>query len=190
MIGLIQKVLCDVVEARKGPEAVKAMLVSAGIPPDRQFRIHEDYPQEETSRLIAAAPAALGVSAGELMDIYADDFIKLALKMFPRWFQMAKNSREFIEIQPTIHNTFSSSVADPVQKKAVNDKHRIERRGDTIVTAYRSPHRLCALYRSLAHRVARHYGDRIEIEETRCMHRGDDACEMHLRWLSMGNPGA
>jgi len=78
-------------------------------------------------------------------------------------------------------------VRDPDSRKAVVDKFRIERFDDKIVTHYRSPNKLCSLYKALARWMFSHYGDEALIEETKCMHRGDEECEIHVIWRNLKN---
>ncbi len=186
MVGLIQKLLLDMVEARAGAQAVAEVRRRAGVPPDRVFRISEPYPDEEWRRLLRAACDVLSCGEEEALDAFAEVFGRDALSRFPRWFAMSKSSREFLERQVTIHNVFASGVRDAEARRAVVDKFRIEKHEREIVTHYRSPNRLCALYKSLARWMFRHYGDEATIDEPRCMHRGDDECEIHVTWTRIG----
>lgn len=185
MVGLIQKVLLDLVQEKGGVAAASAVLVRAGVPPDRTFRIGEVYSDEEWKRLLRATCEILHYSEAEVMDAYADVFGRDALSRYPKWFEMSANSREFLERQVTIHNVFASGVRDPEARKAVVDKFRIEKHNGEIVTHYRSPNRLCSLYKSLARWMFRHYGDEATIEEPKCMLRGDDECELHVIWTKL-----
>jgi hypothetical protein len=185
MVGLIQKVLLDLVEEKAGIEAVSAVRLSAGVPPDRVFRIGEVYSDDEWQRLLRAACDVLRCNETEAMDAYAEVFGRDALSRFPKWFEMSANSREFLERQIVIHNVFASGVRDPEARKAVVDKFRIETHKDRIVTHYRSPNRLCSLYKSLARWMFRHYGDDAVVEEHKCMDRGDDECEIHVIWKEL-----
>jgi hypothetical protein len=186
VIGLIHKILFDLVEQRCGPEAVTRVKERAGVPPDRVFRLGEPYPDDEWQRLLVAACEVLGLDEEQALEAYADVFGRDALVRFAKWFEMSKSSRDFLERQITIHNVFASGVRDPEARRAVVDKFHIERREDEIVTHYRSPNKLCTLYRSLARWMIRHYGDEASIEETRCMRRGDEECEIHVRWQGKG----
>src|SRR5215510_2324015 len=182
MIGLIQKILLDLVEEKAGPEAVTTVKRAAGVPLDRIFRIGEVYSDTEWQNLLSATCGILGADEDQVMELYADVFGRDALIRFSKWFEMSANSREFLERQITIHNVFASGVLDPASRKAVVDKFRIERFDDKIVTHYRSPNKLCSLYKALARWMFNHYGDQAAIEETKCMHRGDDECEIHVIW--------
>jgi hypothetical protein len=186
MVGLIQKLLLDLVEEQAGAEAVSEVRRRADVPPDRVFRISETYSDEEWRRLFRAACEVLGSNEEQVLEAYAEAFGRDALSRFPRWFEMSKSSREFLERQATIHNVFASGLRDPAARKAVADKFRIERREREIVTHYHSPNRLCPLYKSLARWMFRHYGDEATIEEPKCMLRGDDECELHVVWTRMG----
>jgi hypothetical protein len=185
MIGLIQKLLLDLVEEKAGPEAVTAVKRAAGVPLDRVFRIGEVYSDTEWQNLLSAACRVLGANEDQVMELYADVFGRDALVRFSRWFEMSANSREFLERQITIHNVFASGVVDPNKRKAVVDKFRIETFDDKIVTHYRSPNKLCSLYKALARWMFSHYADEAVIEETKCMHRGDEECEIHVIWKNL-----
>jgi hypothetical protein len=185
MIGLIQKILLDLVEEKAGPEAVTAVRTAAGVPQDRIFRLGEVYSDTEWQNLLSASCRVLGANEDQLMELYADVFGRDALIRFSRWFEMSANSREFLERQITIHNVFASGVVDPNMRKAVVDKFRIETFDEKIVTHYRSPNKLCSLYKALARWMFSHYEDEAVIEETKCMHRGDEECEIHVIWKKL-----
>ena len=45
-----------------------------------------------------------------------------------------------------------------------------------VLVSYTSERRLCRLLDGLVHGTAAHYGERIELDELQCMHRGDAGC--------------
>lgn len=182
MVGLILKVLCDVVEEAGGPEASAEMRRRAGIPEDRRYRLDTVYADEEWQRLLRAAGEVLGMSQDDLEIAYADYFGRDAFRRWPVWFSMSANAREFLERQQTIHNTFATGVSNPEARREIEDKFRLEKLDDEIVTHYRSPNQLCGLYRALARWVLEHYREHASIEDTRCTKRGDPECEIHIRW--------
>ena len=182
MIGLIQKVLLDLVEKAGGREAVLEVKRRAEVPADKSFRLDVAYSDDEFRRLFAATCDVLRVTPQQACVAYADAFGRDALVRFPAWFAMCKTGRQFLEKQPLIHNAFATGLADPAARKAVTDKFQVTSLGDELVTRYRSPNRLCALYKALAQWMLDHYGDRATIDEPRCLLRGDDECEIRLRW--------
>ena len=176
MLGYPLKLLLNAIERRHGSEAASQMLAEAGIPRDRIYRLNEPYDDSEATRLTAAALERIS-----LEDI-AEAFFADTLVRFPTWFEMCKTSREFLEMQPVIHNTFAHGLQRPEERDAVRDKFRLEKLTDELVVHYRSPHRLCDMYRAIAQHVFQHYGDTATIEEPKCMKRGDGECELRIRW--------
>jgi hypothetical protein len=176
VLGYPLKLLLNVIEKHHGREAVVQTLAEAGLPMDRVFRLNEPYADNEVQRLMAAASQRIS-----LEDI-AEEFFSDSLVRFPTWFEMCKTSREFLEMQPEIHNTFAHGLQRPEERKAVRDKFRLEKLADELVVHYRSPNRLCDMYKAIAQRVFRHYQDQATINEPRCMKRGDVECELRIRW--------
>src|SRR5262249_13011973 len=132
MIGLIQKLLLDLVEEKAGLQAVADVKRSAGVPADRIFRLGEVYSDTEWQNLLSATCRVLDANEDQVMELYADVFGRDALTRFSKWFEMSADSREFLERQITIHNVFASGVRDPDSRKAVVDKFRIETFDDKI----------------------------------------------------------
>ena len=176
MLGYPLKLLLNAIERIHGPEAVVQTLVEAGLPADRVYRLNEPYADSEAHRLHAAA-----IKRITLEDI-ATAFFEDTIVRFPTWFEMCRSSREFLEMQPQIHNTFAVGLQRPEERDAVRDKFRLEKLDDQLIVHYRSPNRLCDMYKAIAQNVFKHYRDTATINETRCMHRGDTECELRIRW--------
>lgn len=184
MLGYPFRPLLQAIEAKGGAAAVAEAKRRAGVPPDRVYRMSETYGDEECQRLLAAAGEVLGLGVEETCDLWAAAFLEDTQKRFPAWYRMCADSRALLEYHPEIHNGFAASLKDPEASRAVTDKFRLEKLEQELIVHYRSPNRLCALYRALARRVVALYGDEASIEEARCLHRGDAECEIHIRWLS------
>ena len=140
------------------------------------------YADEECQRLFVAAGDVLALSGEEICDLWAEAFMKDTQKRFPAWYEMCADARALLECHPEIHAGFAASLPDPDASQVVTSKFRIEKLERELIVHYRSPNRLCMLYRALARRVIAHYGDEASIEETRCLHRGDDECEFRIQW--------
>jgi predicted hydrocarbon binding protein len=176
VLGYPLKLLLNEIERRHGHEAVVETLAEAGLPTDRVYRLNEPYADSEAQRLTAAASQRLSVE-----DI-AETFFRETLVRFPTWFEMCKTSRELLELQPEIHNTFAVGLQRPEERDAVRDKFRLEKLENELVVHYRSPNRMCDMYKAIARRVFEHYHDDATINETSCMKRGDSECELRIRW--------
>jgi hypothetical protein len=182
MVGLIFKVLIDLVKTAGGDDAVNKIKLKAEVPPDREYMLNAVYDDAEWRRLVGATCEVLGITAEQAEQAYADFFFKDALARWRMWFQMSKNSREFLLRQPAIHNSLASGVNEEAQRNAIADKFHIEATEGGIVTHYRSGNGHCGLYKALARCIIKHYGDEATIEERRCARRGAEECEIHVQW--------
>jgi hypothetical protein len=176
VLGYPLKLVLNFIEARHGREEVVQILTEAGLPADRAYRLNEPYADAEAQRLSAAAFQRIS------MEDIAEFFFNDTLTRFPTWFEMCKTSREFLEMQPVIHNTFAHGLQRPEDRDAVRDKFRLEKLDDELVVHYRSPNRLCDMYKAIARHVFKHYGDQGTIDEPRCLRHGDPECELRIRW--------
>jgi hypothetical protein len=183
MIGLIPRVLCRMVAGAGGEESLLRVKQAAGVPPDLVFRMNEPCPDEQWQRLFRASCEVLEVTPIHAEHLFAKTFLAFALEQFPKWFEMCHSAREFLEFQPTLHNSFATGLQDPQARFEVKDKFRISTSAERIVVHYRSPNQLCGLYMPLAHLVIQHYGDLATVREADCMKRGDDECVIIVHWF-------
>ena len=176
MLGYPLKILLSAIEKRFGQDAVLETLKEAGLPADRTYRLHESYDDGEARRLSTAALQRLTVE--DVAQAFFDD----TLLRFPAWYAMCKTSRAFLEMQPEIHNTFGVGLQRPEDRDAVRTKFRLEKFEDELVVHYRSANRMCEIYKSIAQRVFQHYRETATLDERKCMNRGDEECELRIRW--------
>ena len=186
MVGLIPNLLLKLVEANGGAAAVAAVKDRAEIPSERTYPFTCFCEEEEWQRLFAASCDVLQLSRDEAEQVFASFFCQDVLVRWPAWFEMASGAREFLLRQPEIHNSFRTSLSDPAQRDAVSQKFHISEADGELVTRYSSPNGLCAFYKSAALWIIDHYGERATIEEPLCTKRGDDYCEIHIRWPQNG----
>ncbi|MCA9253415.1 MAG: heme NO-binding domain-containing protein [Phycisphaerae bacterium] len=182
MVGLIHKILFNMLESTAEPEVALEIRRRAEVPADKEFHINEVYDDEEWQRLFAATISVLNLTQEQVEEVYAEHFIKDGQERWPVWFTMAKTAREFLIRQPKIHNGFATSQQDPVLRSAIDDKFHVEERDDELVVHYQSPNKLCGLYKSLATKVLNLYQEDAQVDEACCMKQGSPECEIHIRW--------
>lgn len=185
MIGLIPRIWMMTLQQQADESTLQAILAEAGIPSDRQFALDLPYDDAELLRLIHASAQILRKEVGALIEDFSQNFIDDAVRRWPVWFEMAPDARSFLERQPRIHDSFSRSLQDAASGDVHHKppKFRITEVLDGLLVEYRSENKLCSLYKSLAGAVLRHYKDTTgRIEESVCMHRGHDHCEIRVTW--------
>lgn len=183
MIGIIQRILLDLLEETGGEALRHAVMDRADVPRDRNYRIDQNYPDDECLRLIHSAVTETGLSEDQINALYATAFLKEARNLFPQFFNMASSSEEFLLRQATIHGVIASGLKKPEERQVVKDKFSARRIEPGFVEiTYRSPNQLCGLFRALAHEVAGLYGESLTVDCADCMKRGDPACRFELRW--------
>ncbi|MEC7546968.1 MAG: heme NO-binding domain-containing protein [Pseudomonadota bacterium] len=180
MIGIIQKVLIDLLHDTGGEELVANVLSEAGVPADVTYRIDQNYSDDEFNRLLSASAVITGLSVGELSALYAKAFLNRAKVLFPRFFEMSSSSEEFLMRQATIHAVMASGLKTQDERKAVTDKFSAERiRPGFVRVTYRSANKLKDLYIALAHEVAAIYDEKIQVQ---CDETGENEYCFELKW--------
>lgn len=172
----------DWVASASDAETALEIRLRAGCPPELEFRINEVYDDELWRKLVIASADALKYSTDRLEEEYARYFLRDAQERWPAWFKMSRTAREFLERHPAVHNNFADGVRDAKSRERIKDKFRIEKLDDKIVTHYHSPNRHCHFYISLAREVLQLYGEEANIEQPRCVKRGDPECEIWISW--------
>lgn len=186
MVGLMQKLLFNMIRSMSGEETLATIKQQAGLPPTQEYQMNNVYSDEEWRRLLNVAFNVLGLNTEQGDELFAAYFLKDTIQRFPTWFSMSKNSYEFLSIQPTIHNCFATSVLDKASREAINDKFKIDQLPNQLITHYRSPNQHCTLYKNLAREVIRYYQDEAFIDEKICMKHGAAECEIHINWTKLG----
>ncbi|NCP65708.1 MAG: heme NO-binding protein [Paraglaciecola sp.] len=188
MIGIIQKVLVDLLVNTGGTELKQAVFARAGVPLDRNFRIDQNYPDDECLRLIHAAVAETGLPAQQIYTLYAKAFLQEAKSLFPRFFEISTSSEAFLMRQATIHAVMASGLQHSVDRKKVTDKFSATQLAPgSIQIEYRSANLLCGIFKALAHELAGFYNESLTVSCARCVKRGDGECCFVLQWPYAAN---
>ena len=184
MLGLIPAVMMKMLREEGGQQAYKKVCEAARVAPIDQYRLDKEYGDREVVRMFEAAEAVLGMARPQLMDAYAQAFLRDALVRFPVFFKMAKNSREFLERQPGIHCCMASAVADKRRREEIIERFEIEHHRSGIIAYYRSHNRMAALYVSLAKAIVEYYEDEATITPLDDLAAHD--CRIRIDWQRLG----
>jgi len=186
MIGMVHNMLFGWIEGKSGNKAVNEIKRKAGIPLHTDFRMDTSYSDVTWQKIVVATVETLNIQPGELEKDFMDFFLKASVKRFPAWWEMAKNSYDFILQQPKIHNGFATSLMDSEERKKVTEKFKIEALKNKLITYYRSDNGLCNLYIQGVHWVVNYYNDAATVQEEKCTKKGNPYCEIHIEWDKLG----
>lgn len=184
MKGIIFNLAEEVVTASYGEEAWDALLEATGL--DGAYTAVGSYPDQQLLDLIAAASAALERPPEQITSDIGRDAIPLMAQRYPEFFQGHRNAQSFVL---TVNEVIHTEVAK-LYPEADVPTFGLERTADDVLAlVYRSPRQLCALAVGFVTGAARFYGQRVEITQPSCMHRGDDHCLIRCTFSSAAPPG-
>jgi hypothetical protein len=182
MIGVINSLLFDYIEARHGAAKLTELKAHLSLPANYTFRLDTYYGDDDWRDVYGKAIAFF---SGD-RDAFEWDFGYFCgdalAGQFPTFVKGCTCARDLIVRQPKIHNAIGNSINDPSKRQIINQKFTLEERDDKIVMHYVSPNQLCGFYRSLATWAGEKFGENLIIHEPHCMRKGDAECEIHLHY--------
>ena len=175
MHGLIFASFRDYLLTEHGSDVANVVL--AGEP---QYTLSEAYPDEQFLALFERACQRTELPAEQMLfDFGVFTAATTFARLYSVLFKMSPTARAFLlTVETPIHDTVRVALPDarPPQL-AVTDLGE-----DGLEIVYTSPRRICAMLRGLVEGTGRVYDERLEIEEPECMHRGDPACRVVVRF--------
>jgi hypothetical protein len=173
--GLIFASLRDYLHTEHG--AGVAQEVTAGEP---QYTLSEAYPDEQFLALLGRACEQTGLDRETLLfDFGVFTAATTFARLYSVLFRLSPTARDFLlTVETPIHDTVRVSMPDarPPQLELTD----LGEEGLQIL--YTSHRRVCAMLRGLVEGTGRIYEERLEVEEPECMHRGDPACRVLIRF--------
>lgn len=178
MHGTIFVELEKFVTAQFGDGAWAKLKAEAGVGAGRSYRQRFIYPDEELVALVQAGSKITNIPLPALLESYGEFIAPDLLAMYPNAIDPSWRTLDVIEhTEESIHTVIRVDHAG-----ATPPYLRAERRApNEVAVTYTSPRKLCAVGRGISRGIARHYGESIDIEDIRCMNRGDEDCLLVVR---------
>jgi hypothetical protein len=151
------------------PDATEAVWRDA-----RDYREDEAYSDDEFGALVEAAAAAASVSRRDILLGFGGFTAQHVFRaMAPDFYEESGGTRQFLlDVELRIHRTLTQTIPD-----AAPPRLQVLPLGTGGVSiTYTSDRGLCELLEGLVAGTAEHYGERFEIDQPICVHRGDEAC--------------
>lgn len=175
MKGIIFNVLEEVVVAAHGDATWDALLDAAAC--DGVYTSLGSYPDDQMSRLVAAASDALGIPQADVVRWFGREAIPRFAVRYPAFFTAHASTRSFVMslntiIHPEVRKIYTGAQCPEFDFQNAED--------GALLLGYHSPRKLCALAHGFIEGVADQYHEQVEVEHLDCMHRGDPRCLMRM----------
>ena len=177
MKGIVFNLLEEAVSNAYGDAAWDRLLDAAGL--EGAYTSLGSYDDAEIAALVRTAAAALQIPEDTVLRWFGRRAMPMLARRYPMFFDSHADVRSFLlSLNDIIH---------PEVGKLYPGARTPEFDFDTSVAGvlkigYASPRRLCALADGFLHGAATHFGERIEVDQHECMHRGDARCVFHVRF--------
>lgn len=180
MHGIIMVQFRRFVNDRFGAGSWERVQETAGLA-GRSYVAVEAYPDEDLSRLVAAARQVSKTPSDELLESFGEAMVPGLIESYGGHLDPGWTTLDVIfHTEATIH-----SVVRQLSPGSSPPPLRATRTSATEVrVSYVSPRRLCAVARGICRGLGGHFGETIEIEEPTCMLRGGRTCEIIVRRTS------
>ncbi|HXE73524.1 MAG TPA: heme NO-binding domain-containing protein [Candidatus Nitrosotenuis sp.] len=184
MKGVLFNLLEEVVTREHGEAAWDAILEAAGL--EGAYTSLGSYPDEDLPALATAASHLLGTDPDEILRWFGRQAIPLLARAYPQVFAPHRSTRSFLltlndVIHPEVRKLYPGADVPFFEFHTPGEQ--------VLEVGYSSPRRLCALAEGLMEGAARHFGEGLQIDQPRCMRRGDPKCLLVCRFSASGGRG-
>ena len=145
-----------------------------------QYTLSEAYPDEQFLALLERACERTALSRDEvLFEFGVFTAATTFARLYSVLFKLSPTARDFLlTVETPIHEVVRVALPEARPPElAVRDLG-----ADGLEIVYTSRRRICAMLRGLVEGTGRVYDERLEVEEPECMHRGDPACRVVVRF--------
>jgi predicted hydrocarbon binding protein len=180
MKGIINKGIQEMVETKYNTDVWEKIKSLAGCE-EPFFAISLDYPDEMTMRLVKAASEVSGLPIETVMIEYGKFMVPNTLrKHYKTYFALGgSSSREFLLNIGRVHEQATRSITNSIPPRFEYEDLPDGR----LLMHYNSKRGLCAVLRGLILGVGILFNEELQVQETACMHRGDQRCTMEVTFL-------
>lgn len=175
VFNLLEEFICE----RYGDEVYEEILDAAALETREPFIGPGTYPDADLLALVQQACDQTELSATEMIRGFGKFSFPRLAEAHPTFLEGLDDAKSFLQ---TVHDVIHVEVRKLHPGAYLPVLEYQDPGPDRLVMIYRSERQLCAYAVGLVEGVAAYYHEQIELEHVRCTHRGDDACEFHLRF--------
>lgn len=132
-----------------------------------------EYPDSDLFALVGTFSEMTKIAVPDLVYAFGKFLFHGFHKDFPHFFVKPKNTKELLlSIQDVIHVEVRK-----LHPGAKTPKFTYEDPGEgKLIMHYDSPRKICFLARGLMEEAGKVYNEKVEVEETQCVHQGAEHC--------------
>lgn len=183
MKGIVFILLSEVVRREHGEAMWDRLLTAAGT--TGVYTTLGNYPDAELFDLVRAASDETGMAPAEVVRWFGREAQGILTARYPEFFAPHDHARAFVL---TLNDIIHPEVRKLYPGADVPDFGFDTSDPGVLRMTYHSERAMCAFAEGLLEGAARHYGQRAEIVQPRCMHRGDDHCLLEVRFTPSHEP--
>jgi hypothetical protein len=173
--GIVFNLLAELVRRDLGEDTWDDLVDAAGV--SGAYTSLGSYEDGEMMRLVGAAAQALHKTPSDVLRWFGRGAMPMLAQKYPAFFDGTGSTRPFLL---TLNHIIHPEVRKLYPGADVPVFDYDEPAPDLLVMGYRSARRLCALAEGFVLGAADHFGESVGIEQSQCMHRGDDKCVFRI----------
>jgi hypothetical protein len=133
-------------------------------------------PDREFISLIETLPAYVDESPFELLEAFGERLAASLLETYGD--RVVDDDWGAMELLASVESGVHAPLRRHNEKLDPPELAGVRESRDRVTIVYESPRRLCPVAIGLVRGVGRHFDETLSVTEDRCMHRGDDRCEL------------
>lgn len=162
-----------------GAETFESILEQTTLRTPLPFVGPATYPDEDLVALTGTAVRLSGLAPEDALFAFGRSLYPRLAASVPWLIERHRNTKSLLlELDREIHVEVRK-----IMPEAITPRILCRDLGDgALEVTYRSPRKLCALFRGLLDAAGASYGERVALEERECVHHGAEACRFELRF--------
>lgn len=177
MKGVIFNILENMVIEKCGMETWNDILNSLKV--SGIYTAGKSYPDEELFAFVGEVSARLEMPAEQVVGAFGEFLFSQLASRYPVFLEQEATLKGFLKSVDSVIHVEVKKLYDSPNLPSFTYTEPDE---STLVMEYRSPRQLCLLAEGLIRGAAAHYQDDVSIEHPRCTHKGDDHCDLIVRF--------
>jgi hypothetical protein len=177
MHGIIFSELQNYTEAKHGRGTWDALLRKAKLE-NRVYLSIQQYPDSEIISLVMATCALTGLSVSSVLENFGQFLVPSLLRLYGHLLKPEWGAIDVIDnAERTVHAVVR--VKNPEAKPPKLKTQRLS--PSEVLLVYTSSRQMCGLAIGIGLGLGQHFGEKIAVDQTMCVHKGATHCEILFR---------